>query len=242
MRSFGLIGYPLGHSFSPAYFEEKFKREGIEDASYQAFPLEDVSYFPFLVVREVELCGLNVTVPYKKQILPYLNRIDPLAEKIGAVNTIKIENAELVGYNTDIEGFVEAIRPLLPVYHESALILGNGGSAMAVKAGLESLGIDYKVVSRSKDGDLNYDAITKEIVSENTIVINTTPLGMFPDVDFFPNFPYEYLSNGHLCFDLIYNPEETAFMRLSAEQGAKVSNGLEMLKAQAEASWRIWNT
>lgn len=243
MRAFGIIGYPLGHSFSPHYFSEKFKRENIEDSSYEAFPLEDISHFPLLVAQQVTLRGLNVTIPYKKSIIPYLNSLDPLAAKLNSVNTIKVQNGEMIGYNTDVEGFVESIKPLMHNKIKKALVLGNGGSAQSVKEGLRQIGFEFNVVSRNiNSGDLTYDNLSESLINEHLLIINTTPLGMYPKIKGFPDLPYGAIGAEHLCFDLVYNPSETEFMKRSRANGAIVANGSEMLRIQAEAAWKIWNS
>ena len=243
MRAFGIIGYPLGHSFSPDYFSEKFKTENIQDASYEAFPLEEVSHFPLLIAQQVTLRGLNVTIPYKKSIIPYLNSLDPLAAKLNSVNTIKVQNGEMIGYNTDVEGFVESIKPLIHNKIKKALVRGNGGSAQSVKEGLRQIGIEFNIVSRNANtGDLAYDNLSKALLSEYLLIINTTPLGMYPNIKGFPDLPYDAIGSEHLCFDLVYNPSETEFMKRSKASGAMVANGAKMLRIQAEAAWKIRNS
>lgn len=245
MRLFGLIGYPLGHSFSLPYFTRKFEEENI-DARYQNFPLENIGDFKDLVKNEAELVGLNVTVPYKQEIIPYLDALHPTARSIGAVNSIffcrRQGQLSLLGYNSDVIGFERSLKEHLEKRHKNALVLGNGGSAKAVKYVLEALGISYQVVSRRPgEGLLSYVQLDENLIRKNTLIVNTTPLGMFPNEDGCPDIPYEALSADHLLFDLIYNPAQTTFLARGKEQGATVVNGSDMLVYQAEASWEIWN-
>jgi shikimate dehydrogenase len=246
-RLFGIIGYPLSHSFSPAYFSGKFKSEGIIDSDYRAFPMEDLAKLPSLVQKFPDLIGLNVTIPYKEKIMAYLDEIDPVAEEIGAVNTIKIirtgKNLFLKGFNTDVYGFHESIKPFLNKQHRRALILGTGGASKAVAYALRKLEIAYLSVSRNPLGPncIAYENITQEVMSIHHIIINTTPLGMFPNIDSYPQIPYHLLSPNHFLYDLVYNPEVTTFMKKGLEIHASVKNGYEMLLLQAERSWDIWN-
>lgn len=244
MRQFGLLGYPLTHSFSENYFNDKFLKEQIADASYKSFPLENLEYFPGLCVYEKNLSGLNVTIPYKQEILPYLDTIDPEAERIGAVNTIKFTQGKKIGYNTDVYGFESSLMPMLENHHRFALVLGTGGASKAVVHVLNKLGIDWKLVSSSKlnQNTLSYNDIDTLLMKDATLIINTTPLGMFPDISGAPEIPYSCITAKHLCYDLIYNPEETTFLKLAKQYGAATKNGLEMLHLQAEKSWHIWNT
>ncbi|MBL7683232.1 MAG: shikimate dehydrogenase [Flavipsychrobacter sp.] len=237
---YGLIGYPLSHSFSPAYFHHKFAKQGI-DAIYQAYPILTINDFPALLNANPSLKGLNVTIPYKEQILHYLDEMDAAAETIGAVNCIKITSDRLIGYNTDHIGFADSLRPLLRKQHTHALVLGTGGAAKAVMYALHQLGIDCKTVSRTS-GDITYDNLNDEIIQSHRLIINTTPLGMYPDANQCPSLPYKAIGQGHLLYDLIYNPEETLFLKQGSEAGAAIKNGYEMLILQAEASWQIWNT
>lgn len=234
MRHFGVVGNPLGHSFSAAYFAEKFRREGI-DADYRLLPLPDIQD----VVGVMEkLDGFNVTLPYKQAVMPYLSELDSIAETIGAVNVVRGR----CGYNTDWVGFVESIRPLLSETDKRALVLGTGGVSKAVQYGLKRLGVEYMVVSRSPhDGAIAYEDIGTEVLAEHTVVVNCTPLGMYPDVDKCPCLPYEQLDSRHLLYDCVYNPERTLFLQHGEERGARTKNGLEMLHLQAEAAWKIWN-
>jgi shikimate dehydrogenase len=245
LKHYGLIGYPIGHSFSVSYFGEKFAREGI-DASYRNFPLENVSGFKSLVKEEPELYGLNVTVPYKKAIIPFLDALSQTARAIQAVNTIcfcrKEERMALTGHNTDVIGFERSLTPKLKKHHTSALVLGTGGSSSAVTHVLENLGIAYRLVSRKEGPDrISYAQLDPDLVGTSRLIINCTPLGMHPKIDSFPDLPYEAVSNDHLLFDLVYNPEKTRFLSKGAERGATIVNGYEMLVLQAEASWEIWN-
>lgn len=247
MQKYGLIGYPLKHSFSIGYFNEKFEAENI-DAEYVNFEIPDIRDFMEVVEENPNLCGLNVTIPYKEQVIPYLDELDKDAAKIGAVNVIKIirqpkGKVKLVGYNSDIIGFTRSIEPLLKTHHEKALILGTGGAAKAVYHGLENLGLKATYVSRTKKSDevLTYRELTPEIMQEYTVIVNCTPVGMYPKVDFCPDIPYDLLTPNHLLYDLLYNPNETLFMKKGMEQGATVKNGLEMLLLQAFVSWEIWN-
>lgn len=246
---YGLVGYPLGHSFSRDFFNKKFESEGI-DARYINFELPDIGDLMEAVAEHPRLRGFNVTIPYKKQIIPYLDYIDPVAEEIGAVNVVKIKRGTgkqllFEGYNSDIVGFCDSIRPLLKPWHKKALVLGTGGASKAVMAGLKRLGIDGVYVSRrAGEGILTYSDLKEDasILDNHKVVINTTPLGMYPDVNSCPDIPYNQLTPEHLCYDLVYNPDVTEFMRRSESYGATVKNGLEMLLLQAFESWRIWNS
>jgi len=246
MQKYGLIGYPLKHSFSIGYFNEKFKSESI-DAEYVNFEIPDIKYFKAIIEENPNLCGMNVTIPYKEQVIPFLDELSQNAADIGAVNVIKIirqkGKVKLVGYNSDIIGFSQSIEPFLSKGdHKKALILGTGGASKAIFHGLKNLGITGTYVSRTKQpGMLTYGELTPEIMAENTIIVNCTPLGMFPKVDSCPDIPYELLTPKHLLYDLIYNPDTTLFMKKGAEKGAKTKNGLEMLLLQAFAGWEIWN-
>ena len=235
MRHYGIIGYPLQHSFSARYFSQKFAREGI-DAEYSLYPMEDLkSQIEELLNR---LDGFNVTMPYKQAIIPYLDALDETAKAVGAVNVVH----QRVGYNTDCIGFMESIRPLLRANDQKALVLGTGGASKAVCYGLQQLGLTPTLVSRTKrEGVLTYAELTEEVMAAYTVIVNCTPLGMYPQIDHCPEIPYEYLSARHLLFDCVYNPEETLFLRKGAAQGAKTQNGIEMLYGQAKAAWKIWN-
>ena len=245
MQKYGLIGYPLKHSFSIGYFNEKFKAENI-DAEYVNFEIPSINDFMEVIEENPNLCGLNVTIPYKEQVIPFLDELDKDTAKIGAVNVIKIirlpkGRVKLVGYNSDIIGFSDSIEPLLTEARSHALVLGTGGAAKAICVGLENLGIEVTKVSRvRKPGCISYDDITPEIMFRNKIIVNTTPLGMYPNIESCPNIQYDKLTPEHLCYDLIYNPDETLFLKKSAQYGAETKNGLEMLLLQAFATWDIW--
>lgn len=246
MRQFGLIGYPLGHSFSASFFAGKFEEERI-NAEYRNYPLESIADFKTLVKNEKALEGLNVTVPYKQEVIPYLDSLSPTAASIQAVNTISFKRnegkLELVGDNTDVIGFRRSLKPYLKAHHSSALVLGTGGSSKAVLYVLDQLGITYLRVSRTAGDDrITYGELDEKLLSKNTLLINTTPLGMYPGVESFPEIPYDLLSSKHLLFDLVYNPEKTAFLLRGEKQGSEIVNGSKMLIYQAEASWDIWNT
>jgi len=242
MKVFGLIGYPLSHSFSKGFFAEKFQKEGISDCIYENFPLEDISQFPALLEQQPDLRGLNVTIPYKEAVLPWLDELSPAAEQIKAVNCIQFHEGIRIGFNTDVMGFKRSLQPLLKPHHTNALVLGTGGAAKAVMFVLQKLNIPYTVVSRrAHDGIITYDTLDKDIMTAHTIIINTSPLGMYPQVDAAPPIPYELITKHHLLYDLIYNPAETLFLKQGAAKGAAIKNGHEMLVLQAEASWDIWN-
>ena len=246
MDKYGLIGYPLKHSFSVNYFNEKFNSEGI-DAEYVNFEIPSINELPDVIKDNPNLKGLNVTIPYKEKVISYLDELDKDAQAIGAVNVIKIIRQpkgkyKLIGYNSDIIGFTESIEPLLEPHHKKALILGTGGASKAVFHGLKNLGIEAKYVSRTPaTGMLSYEELTPEIMAEYTIIVNGTPVGMYPKVDFCPDIPYEYLTPNHLLYDLLYNPNVTLFMKKGEQHGAKTKNGLEMLLLQAFAAWEIWH-
>jgi len=244
MKTYGLIGYRLSHSFSKKYFNEKFAKENIEDCVYENFPLETINEFTTLLQTTPDLKGCNVTIPYKEEIIPYLNELDSAAKEIGAVNVVKIlPNGKLIGYNSDYYGFKTSLEKFIPANQSfRALILGTGGAAKAVAVALKDLGIPYQYVSRSKgDGVISYAEIDSKVLEQHSIIINTSPLGMYPDVDSFPAIPYQFLTDKHYLYDLVYNPEVTTFMRKGQEHGAHVVNGLEMLIGQAEKAWEIWN-
>ena len=239
MNKFGLIGKTLGHSFSQRYFTEKFAREGIP-ARYDNYEMPSADGVVQLIKTTPELVGLNVTIPYKQDVIPLLRSLDPDAEAIGAVNVIRIR--DMRGFNTDVIGFRESIRPLLQPHHTKALVLGTGGASLAVKNGLRQLGIEPLSVSRNcREGMTTYDNIDEALLTDYTVIINCTPLGTFPNVDECAPIPYHLLTSRHLLFDLVYNPEETLFLRKGREQGAATKNGYEMLILQAEAAWEIWN-
>jgi shikimate dehydrogenase len=245
MQQYGLIGYPLSHSFSKKFFTSFFERESI-DAQYLNFEISDLSLLPTLIREHPQLSGLNVTIPYKEAVIPYLDSCDPKAMSIKAVNTIKIErsngNIRLRGFNTDLIGFRHSIQPLLRPHHQKALVLGTGGASKAVVAALDELSISTMLVSRKADNNnsLSYNQLTAEIMNDYTVVVNTTPLGTFPKTEGFPEIPYEYLTDRHLLYDLVYNPVVTQFLQKGAERGAVTKNGAEMLELQALAAWEIW--
>lgn len=276
MTTYGLIGYPLGHSFSRKFFTEKFEKEGI-DAQYLNFEIPSIEEFPEIIKNNPELRGLNVTIPYKQQVMQYLDDISEEAKAIGAVNVVRIERpspqpspimgretmrnagnkpdglpikgdmseglrGSLIGYNSDVIGFVESIKPLLKPHHKKALILGTGGASKAIRYGLEKkLGMKTLFVSRSaREGMITYEEVTAEVLKEYEVIVNCSPVGMYPHVDECPALPYEAMNENNLLYDLVYNPLETLFMKKGAEQGATVKNGLEMLHLQAIASWKFW--
>ena len=242
MRKFGLVGRDISYSFSKKYFSEKFSREGIA-ATYQNFDLETIEEFPKTISENPELAGLNVTIPYKEAILPFLDTLDPVASEIGAVNTIKFEqDGSLTGYNTDYFGFAEALKPHLKPHHQNALILGTGGASKAVHYALQSLNFTVKFVSRSPSKNaISYGDLSAEIMEEHTVIVNTTPLGTFPKVEEYPALPVEFMTSRHLLFDLIYNPQKTALMQQAESRGAMTLNGHKMLELQAGKAWEIWN-
>jgi len=241
MARFGLIGKSLGHSFSKGYFTEKFQKEGL-DHSYENFELHSIDEFPNLLNENPDLAGLNVTIPYKESIIPYLDKVDLIAKEVGAVNTVSIIRGKTKGYNTDVIGFKNSLKPFLKHGMDKALILGTGGASKAVAYVLKNLGIDCFFVSRNPATGkfFSYDMLNEEAMKQFKLIINTTPLGTFPDVGDFPNLPYEHLTQEHLLYDLIYNPSQTIFLKKGKEEGATTLNGLGMLKSQAEASYKIW--
>ena len=243
MKIFGLLGKNIDYSFSRGYFKEKFETNKL-DCTYNNFDLETIESFNQLKENCKAFSGFNVTIPYKEVILPYLDSIDVEAKEIGAVNTIKIVNNQLVGYNTDHYGFKKSLVPHLKPHHKTALILGTGGASKAVAFALNKMGIDYEYVSRSKSEKIKhtYDSIKSSDIEASMLIINCTPLGTFPKIEACPEIPYNSITDKHLLFDLIYNPAETQFLKNGALKGAKIVNGLEMLKMQAEKSWEIWNS
>ena len=241
MRTFGLIGFPLTHSFSVKYFAEKFSREGIADCVYENFPMESIEELSTLLKHQ-ELAGLNVTIPYKESVIEYLDELDPAADAIGAVNCIKFTNGKLTGYNTDVFGFRESLKRYLNGAKVKALILGTGGSSKAVSHALDDLAIPSQFVSRRKKAEwLTYHDLTADIINGHKLIINTTPIGMFPLGEAKPELLYGSLTPSHYLYDLIYNPEETSFLHEGALHGSHIKNGLEMLHLQAEKNWEIWN-
>ncbi|MBL0882360.1 MAG: shikimate dehydrogenase [Chitinophagaceae bacterium] len=242
MERYGLIGYPLTHSFSQKYFSEKFLKEGLANHLYENFPINSIALLKDILANNKDLRGLNVTIPYKKEVLTYLDESSTAVKLIGACNCIKIVEGKLYGFNTDVIGFEKSLRPFLRPEHTAALILGTGGAAMAVAYTMQELGIHYQYVSRQKvKNGITYADIDQRIIEQHTLIINTTPLGMYPLVNDCPPLPYEWLTSKHHCFDLIYNPADTLFLQKSAAQKATIQNGDEMLIIQAEESWRIWN-
>jgi shikimate dehydrogenase len=242
MRRFGLIGYPLGHSFSKKFFTRKFEEESIQDCLYELFPIPAIDELPALLKQYPDLNGFNVTIPYKEQVIPYLNEASDVVKKIGACNCVKITGGKLKGFNTDVVGFEQSLLKSFPGLTGGALILGTGGAAKAVEFVVGRLGLKYKYVSREGGAHkLSYQQLDAAVMSEHRLIINTTPLGMSPAINQCPPIPYEYLTPDHCLFDLVYNPEMTLFMKKGMEQGARVQNGLEMLVIQAEESWKIWN-
>jgi shikimate dehydrogenase len=243
MKVYGLIGYPLGHSFSQKYFTEKFLKLEITDCRYDVFPLPDINDFILLVKNNAQLCGLNITIPHKQNIISFLDDKTHLPKGLSACNCIKIVKGKLIGYNTDVIGFEMSLKEFLAPQHTNALILGNGGAAEAVKFVLEKLGITYKVVSRSlrKDSHITYADLDEAEIKNNLLIVNTTPLGTFPNVNDCPLIPYSHLTSKHYLFDLVYNPAKTLFLQKGEERGAAVKNGFDMLVIQAEESWKIWN-
>ena len=246
MDKYGLIGFPLKHSFSMSYFNEKFDAERI-DAQYINFEIPNIEYFQEVIEENPELKGLNVTIPYKEKVIKYLNELDKDAATIGAVNVIKITHSKkgkvfLRGYNSDVIGFTQSIQPLLEPTHKRALILGSGGASKAVFHGLKKLGITSTFVSRAKHNKetITYEELTPELMAKHTVIVNTTPLGMYPNLDACPDIPYDCLTTDHLLYDLLYNPDQTLFLEKGKAKGCVTKNGLEMLLLQAFAAWEIW--
>jgi shikimate dehydrogenase len=244
MRKFGLIGYPLGHSFSGKYFREKFLRESISDCQYLNYEIESVSKLPE-ILSDPELSGLNVTIPYKESVIPFLHKKDPVVSTVGACNCIRIEGGVLTGYNTDVLGFEESLLEKLTLGDNRALILGTGGSSKAVAWVLEKRGIPYKFVSRNKKSApdiLCYDELDQDLITSHNLIVNCTPLGMAPNASVCPPKPYKWIGPCHYLFDLVYNPSKTLFLEKGEAAGARIKNGADMLSIQAEASWQIWNS
>lgn len=252
-KKFGLIGFPLSHSFSKKYFTEKFEKENIQDCDYELFPIDNINKLPELLRNVPILRGLNVTIPYKESVISFLNDLDETAKVVGAVNCIRINpptsnllTPHLKGFNTDVLGFRQSIKPFLETQHERALILGTGGASKAVYHVLKEIGINCYFVTRNKpkitdQKVFDYSELNEYVMKVFKLIVNTTPLGMFPEVNTAPEIPYEYVTSGHLLYDLVYNPAETEFLKRGKAQGASVVNGLSMLKQQAEEAWRIWN-
>jgi shikimate dehydrogenase len=247
MKRYGLLGYPLTHSFSKRYFTEKFETENIE-STYENFEIDSITKFPEILENNPEIIGLNVTIPYKEQVLPYLDELNDSAREIKAVNTIRVTRTEsgvhLKGFNTDTFGFESTLTPLLKEHHKKALILGTGGASKALKYVLKKLGIEYLSASieELKENEIRYEDIDEQMISERLLIINATPLGTYPKVDTFPNIPYEFISDKHLLFDLVYNPEVTQFMAKGMANGAVAKNGYDMLLGQANKAYEIWNS
>lgn len=245
MKKLGLIGFPLGHSFSKKYYSEKFEKENITNIDYDLYSMESIQEFD-KIFNDPNFYGVNVTIPHKINVLPYLQELSPEAEAIQAVNCIQIKHTAtgpfLKGFNTDVFGFKESLKPLLEDHHTKALILGNGGAAKAVEYALTELGISYKFVSRNKNKkNLIYSELDADIMHDYYIIINCSPVGTFPNIEDAPAIPYQYIGHKHLLYDLVYNPAETAFLKKGKNNGAKIKNGLEMLELQAEKNWEIWN-
>lgn len=255
MKTYGLIGYPLGHSFSKKYFTEKFENENIQNCEYNLFPIENINLFPQLIKDNSSLCGLNVTIPYKESVIPFLDELDITAKGIGAVNCIKITDCDsgsgkivqgkkLTGYNTDAFGFKQSIKPFLEKQHEKALILGTGGASKAVLYILQQIGVDCYFVSRTKNTSIanvfTYNELNEAIIKAFKLIVNCSPVGTYPNIHEAPPIPYEFIGNQHLLYDLVYNPPVTEFLKRGKEQGAATLNGLTMLQQQAEEAWRIW--
>lgn len=243
MKLYGLIGYPLGHSFSKLYFTEKFERENITDCFFEAFPIDSINQFPALLKNNPSLKGLSVTIPYKEQVLQYVDEISDEVEAIGATNSIKISKGKLTAYNTDIVGFEKSFIKLLKPHHAKALVLGTGGASKAVQYVLGKLKIEFLVVTRKKKNinQVIYEELDETIMDKYTVIINCSPVGMFPSENLAPAIPYSLISDSHYLYDLVYKPSETLFLKKGKESGAVVQNGYEMLLIQAEESWRIWN-
>lgn len=246
MRLFGLIGYPLTHSFSKNYFTEKFAKEGIADAKYELFEIREALQIKDILSENPGLCGLNVTIPHKEAVIPLMDELDEPVKEIRAVNVIKVlPGKKLKGYNSDYHGFKQSLLKLLPDNFSDirALVLGTGGASKAVMAALKDLDIEFTLISRTGNSEiLSYSDLSGALIKNHRLIINTTPLGMYPQTETFPEIPYEVVGTDHFLFDLVYNPEETAFLKKGKARGARVKNGLEMLYLQAEKAWEIWNT
>jgi shikimate dehydrogenase len=252
MKQYGLIGYLLSHSFSKKYFTEKFEKENIADCEYNLFPIENINLLPQLIKDNPTLCGLNVTIPYKESVIPFLDELDETAKAVGAVNCIKIVSSteyqvpRLIGYNTDVYGFRQSIKPFLEIQHERALILGTGGASKAVAYVLKNIGIDCYFVSRVKkqefgDKSFTYEELNENIIKAFKLIVNCSPIGTYPNVNNAPDIPYQFISPSHLLYDLVYNPPETEFLKRGKANGASAVNGLSMLQQQAEEAWNVWN-
>ncbi len=245
MNLYGLIGYPLGHSFSKQYFTEKFDREGLKDCYFEAFPISSIDQFPALIQQHTDLKGLSVTIPYKEQVLDFVTELSDEVKFIGATNSIKIIGKKLIAFNTDIIGFEQSFCKVLQQQHKKALVLGTGGAAKAVQYVLKKLEIDFLVVTRNeniKAGYINYNMIDEQVMKEHLIIINCSPVGMAPNENACPDIPYQFITTNHYLYDLVYKPEKTLFLQQGEQKGATIQNGYEMLLIQAEASWKIWNS
>lgn len=246
MKRYGLLGYPLTHSFSKRYFTDKFEKENI-DSTYENFEIDSIDKFHGIIKNNPEIIGLNVTIPYKEQVIPFLDELNDSAREIGAVNTIQVKRGEsgtqLKGFNTDTFGFEASLKPHLKEHHKKALILGTGGASKALKYVLTKLGIDFisASIEELKNNEIRYEDIDEKIIAERLLIINATPLGTFPKINACANIPYEFITKKHLLFDLVYNPEITQFMQKGLDKGATVKNGYEMLLGQAEKAYEIWN-
>lgn len=241
---FGLLGKNISYSFSRGYFTDKFQKLHFKNHSYLNFDIQSCDEFPSIIASQKDLKGLNVTIPYKQEIIPFLDELDETAKQIGAVNTIKItQNNTLKGYNSDVVGFEKSIKPLLKSHHQKALILGTGGASKAVAYVFQKNNISFQFVSRKPHSilEISYESLTQEMIESHTIIVNCSPLGTSPNIEKFPDIPYQFINNQHLLYDLIYNPEKTLFLSKGKNQGAIIKNGLEMLQLQAEESWKIWN-
>jgi shikimate dehydrogenase len=244
-KVFGLLGKNISYSFSRGYFTEKFKELKLKKHKYVNFDIQEIEAFSSIIKEREHLKGINVTIPYKQEVMRFLDKLDKTAKKIGAVNTIKFtKRGNLKGYNSDVVGFENSIKPLLKTHHKNALILGTGGASKAIAFALKKNKIKYKFVSRNPYGkkDISYDSLSEVLIKKHTVIINSTPLGTFPEIEKCPNIPYQFITEDHLLFDLIYNPEITTFLSKGKENGATIKNGYEMLELQAEESWRIWNS
>lgn len=243
MKRYGLIGYPLTHSLSQQYFTDKFSQEGIDDCIYERFSIPSIDDLHTILDTHKDLCGFNITIPYKKEVLAFLTERSKAVEEVGACNCVKIEGQNLIGYNTDVIGFENSLIPFLKPTHNQALVLGTGGAALAIVYVLQKLGIAYKYVSRTAaEGQFSYNDLDASVMELHTLIINTTPLGMFPNIEACPDIPYQLLTPDHHLFDLTYNPAESTFLAKGKQMGATIQNGQQMFVEQAEQSWRIWNS
>ena len=243
MRRFGLLGFPLTHSFSQKYFTQKFEKLGLRDCVYENFSIQYIQDFTQILESRNDLRGFNITIPHKKHVLSFLNEVSEVVKEIGACNCVHIKNGQLIGHNTDAIAFEQSLSPFLQSHHKSALVLGTGGASAAIVFVLKKMGIDFQFISRTNsENAINYESVNEEILAFHHLIINTTPVGMFPNTEDFPNLPYQFITKQHHLYDLIYNPLETKFLEKGRLQGATIQNGQEMLVLQAEESWRIWNS